>query len=123
MKFKLLAGQHIQRDPDWAPGPDDPPGARAPSRKYEAGEEVESDIDLAAKLGAKKFLRLDDSPRHARAAAPAAPKPPAHEDADVDALEDLTVAELKDMAAKDGIDLPAHAHKADIVKTIRKAKK
>lgn len=64
-RFKLLAGQHQQADPDWEPTPAQekvaertgvPP--RPPTKTFTAGQVVESDKDLVALFGHQKFMRL-----------------------------------------------------------------
>lgn len=63
--FRLLQSQHYQADPNWKPSAEDKENAkirgiklRAPSKKFEAGEVVESDIDLTARFGAEKFAPI-----------------------------------------------------------------
>lgn len=69
-RFKLLAGLHIQADPDWEPSDEDKRLAREtgrppkpPSRTYKMGEVVESDDDLDLKFGTEKFQRLGERRR------------------------------------------------------------
>jgi hypothetical protein len=64
-RYRLVAGQHIQADPDWEPDEYAVKQAeatgiapRAPSRTYNAGDVVESESDLVAKFGANKFQYL-----------------------------------------------------------------
>jgi hypothetical protein len=68
-KYKLLAGQHVQADPD---APDPKPRAdgtvpKKPSKTYNAGDVVESDDDLVAKHGTQKFAKVGESARSRRA--------------------------------------------------------
>jgi hypothetical protein len=81
MKFKLLAGQHIQADPDWEPSRQDRLTAettgrapRAPSRTYNQGDTVESDTDLVSKFGATKFQLLEGGRRRGAARSPGGPE-------------------------------------------------
>lgn len=137
MKFKLLNGRHREMPDRSVPG--------AVSRIYERGQIVESNHDLVAKHGVEKFQRVaDDTPAGgssvvppavpplpvtppktdttpvsppATGAAPTASAPPAS--ALPSNLDDMTVAQLKDFAAKEEIDLEGVALKADILSTIR----
>lgn len=60
--YRLLAGQHIQDDPDWTPSDAERREAdaqgrtpRNPGKTYKAGDVVESETDLAKRFGPEKF--------------------------------------------------------------------
>lgn len=81
-RYKLLAGQHVQADPDWQPtdGQRDESRRtgvrpRPPSRVYNAGQVVVSDSDLVAKFGAEKFQLLGPSRGQRTTAFPGNPMP------------------------------------------------
>jgi hypothetical protein len=81
--YRLLAGQHIQADNDWEPpegavrrtrsgyfldeegtiikDPETDRPLRCPSKTYNAGEVVLSEIDLVDRFGHQKFEALDES--------------------------------------------------------------
>jgi hypothetical protein len=78
MKFRLLAGQHQEADKTLPPKRlfKDPETGNVtkiyPTKTYNAGEVIESDVDLAAKYGADKYQRLDTgkvSPQQVQSAA------------------------------------------------------
>ncbi len=82
---------------------------------------TEKQAEHELRLGSLVLLdvqRPDDLPKKAPAAEPAAE--PAKEP--VDDLEDMTVAELKTMAAEMGLDLESDWRKADIVAAIAAAR-
>jgi hypothetical protein len=67
--FRLLEGQHIQADPTRPiVGPDGKPTGRFERRVYQKGDVIETDTDLAAKLGANKFEPLTGDGGQARIA-------------------------------------------------------
>lgn len=68
-KFKLLAGQHVEADRDRPIlDPEGKPTGRFARKTYKAGDVVESETDLAARLGANKFEKLDEGGDRARIA-------------------------------------------------------
>lgn len=97
-KFRVQAGQHIQRDSDGV------------SRTYSAGEECDSDRDLVALFGEEKFRLVSGSP-----VAPAQSN-----NRSDDGLLAKTVADLRELAEEEEIDLGDAKTKVDIIKAIRK---
>lgn len=84
-RFKLLASQHITADPDWVPTEEEKANAaaagrplRAPKRVYNAGDVVESDVDLVAKFDHQKFQLIGESRRVSRTRGDAAADNPAN---------------------------------------------
>lgn len=187
MKFRLLAGMHIQADKTQDPTPVKDPTTglvtqRYPSKTYKQGEVVESDVDLVARLGANKFqlvgggkanrkqmslselmserAKLDMQIAEASRVAPldakrkeeiereeaanalleegeevddddrdddnrvkkTSKKPNAFKDQLPEDLDEMTVAELKEYAEAEEIDISEVHLKADIVEAIRAAK-
>ena len=88
MKFRLKRGHHEQ-------------GKGQERRRYTKGDIVESDIDLAARFGSEKFQRIEES---------AASSSPAATD-----FKQMKIAELKDYAEEEGIDLGEAKTKQQIV--------
>lgn len=151
MKFKLLAGQHVQADKTAKPvkvtAPDGTVSEKYPSKRYVRGDVVESDDDLAAKHGAGKFMMISDrgrrgakgtaldeeaarkaplspppleDPKAKKAAKPVEAEEPAEDDGDE--LDGMTVAELRELAEEEEVDLSGVHLKAEIVEKIRAAR-
>jgi hypothetical protein len=107
--YKLLAGQHVEKD------------AEGNRKKYKAGQYVSSKLDLERRHGTRKFRKISDddvAPAVAKLDDPTQPKakrqPPVN-----DALDDMTVEQLKQLAEDDEIDLSGATRKADIIQKIR----
>lgn len=97
MRFKILRGKHAQK-------------VDGKTVVYKAGEVIDSKVDLVAKFNspnAVKFERVDDAAKPGPAAAVAAPTPQAPKDAkELHAMIDrMGLAELKQMAEDDEVDL------------------
>ena len=113
--FKVLQSQHQHTD----------------GVVYHTGQIVDSDSDLVLRFGGEKFLKVGERPF------PLPPKevvpvvdPPSSktvvevpdlkptDNGKVDELSKMTIAELKETAAKEGIELGTATKKDDIVKII-----
>ncbi len=127
--FKLLAGQHVGPDMSCEP---DAKGKR-PSKTFKQGEAVESDVDLVDKFGFEKFM-LIQSPVHrhapplpssvATALSPGSspeenPEPPRNNAEMLASLGKLTVAQLKELAADEEVDISGVNQKDEIIKILR----
>lgn len=108
--FKILAGQHV-----------------ADGKVYHKGEVVESTVDLEKTQGANKYKRVSGTP----ATEPETPAEPSTETPvtepsgmdSADTLDAMTVADLKELAADEEIDLGGAHLKADIIAAIQKSRK
>ena len=92
MKYRLLRGQHISGERD----------ADGKKIVYKAGDVFESPIDLVARfndprMAEQKFERVFTE----------------------DPLEVMTVAQLRELAEEEEIELPNNAKKQDILNVIR----
>lgn len=90
MRFKVLAGQHIQGDKTQ---PIVKETGKHPSKTYDVGSVVESDIDLAKKHGYDKFQLLADkrsspSPKPVPKQVTAQPVVPSFEEVEAELEED-----------------------------------
>lgn len=116
MKFKLLAGFHVDSDrtkPKISYLPNIPEEQRIyPDRRYKQGDIVESDVDLCAHCNTEgfppKFERVDLY--SAPGMVPAPPK---------DGLEELTVKQLVELSEAWEIDLKGNKAKDVVVAILR----
>jgi hypothetical protein len=76
------------------------------------GDIVESEVDLVATQGADRWRKVDKN------FSPPASTPAAHA-AENDGLEEMTVAELREYADENEIDLSGKSRKDEIVQAIR----
>jgi hypothetical protein len=145
-RYKLLAGQHQQADPDWEPSERElkiaertgiPP--RAPTRTYSAGDVIESDNDLVEKLGNGKFAYVGPPPNKTTSVRPPLTDDDNRARVDEDArakdhdgdqppqpLADpthMTVAELRDLAETEEVDLAGAKTKSEIIEAIDRKRK
>lgn len=138
MKFRLLAGQHIQKedvkdDSGKVVINEETGKPERASRVYNQGDVVPSETDLVKKLGASKFQLIDSGKKSRkeqalaeqgaknRARSEQGTEDDSRAEEVTDTFDDMTVAELKDYAAENEIDLEGAHLKADIVKKIRES--
>ncbi|MGL6095041.1 MAG: hypothetical protein ACRC7O_04475 [Fimbriiglobus sp.] len=128
MKFKLLAGQHVQAEPDPAGKKDRDGNPVMVPVVYRQGDVVESDAPLDKKHGPDKFAKLDDNPRYVPADSLPKPVPGESRAAGILReyetemglpLENLTPEDLKDFAKAEKINLSGAKSKDDMVKIVR----
>lgn len=98
MWFKLLNGLHDQGD----------------GKVYRRGDVVNSKQDLEKRFGPAKFQRVAD-PAQVKEEEPVASAPVSVQDE----FSDMTVAELKQFAASEEIDLGSASRKDEILAVIR----
>ena len=140
MKFRLLAGMHIANDP--ADTRDLKPGERRREVTYQVGDVVESDTDLAARLGSQKFQPLYEgdlrdfapkvqTPRNTNpadasvaqiAAPPQNPVETSEEDQHADDLDAKDEKKLRDIAVMEKIKVNGADTKEKLVEAIRKGR-
>ncbi len=129
MKFRVLEGKHqVFTDIDGVIKVDIYNGETPdrPGKPSRPGEVLETDIDLAEKFNhppkSLKFERVpDDTPTKEEMEAlkdkEKVEQTPQEEDDD--AFSEMTVAELKEVALQDGVDLEGVTKKEDILKALR----
>ena len=104
MKFRLLRGDHQHG-----------------GKMYKKNDIIESDIELDTVFGANKFQRLHIAPTEVQQVE--VPEPvettPGIGQNQNDGLSEMTVAELKQFAEEEEIDLDAGLRKDEIVNVIR----
>lgn len=121
---RLKAGSHCEGAGDTYRRWNAPPGKDAPPVV------VESDRDLSAEFPEKFEPWRGDAPAGSRGTASKAPKAAGvHKDsedkpdADADDLDALTVAELRDLATSEGVELEhGYVPKADLIAAIEKSR-
>lgn len=115
-KFRLLAGEHTVQE--WVPASKEDAGKipgcvrdeitgewkRLHKERYLPGDVLESDRDLVAMFGSKKFERVPDD-YQLRQGGPTLRE----------RLEAQTIPQLRDLADIEGVDLGSLTKKADIV--------
>lgn len=129
MRFRLLAGRHSakveKKDADGKVVKDEAGNPVKELVRYDQGAVIETDKDLAAIFGDKKFERLPDGGRGPRptapiAAAPAAPNPPLPPPLKpLPNLETMSEADLRRLADEEEIDVKSAKTKADLIKAVR----
>lgn len=108
--FRVLRGSHSQREPDGT------------IKTYQRGDYVISDTDLAERLGVAKFRKVSDDDMEEKVAKKNDPGRPIVEPKPRnDGLDDMTVAQLKELADQEDYDLGNAKTKAEIVEAIRNA--
>lgn len=136
--YKLIAGQFIGPDYTAAPVPvikDDvsvidkktgKPLTKLPSKKWVAGETVVSPHDLVNRPAKQFTFAGPYTPKGGSPATPATVVPPSatkpKEFYSATELNDMTVADLKNLATEEEIDLGSAHNKADIIKALLAAK-
>jgi len=141
MRFKLLAGQHIQKVPNPEYDPNDPESPKMIQKTFQAktaDDIVESDVNLAEKYGREKFVQISDRRRNTVTTEPvrSSSNQPFNinennEDEDENEefnelstqLDSMTVAQLREVATEYKVDLTGISRKEDIIKAIRSRKK
>lgn len=109
--FTLLSGQYIGADYTAAPGPD----GVYPSRTFNRGEDVVSPTDLVVDCVNMFRFKGDYAGPVAKAAPPTAPPKNTYTE---DQLNAKTVAELRQMADEEEVDLSEAHNKSQIVAAI-----
>ncbi len=124
-RFRLKHGKHSQKEPvldaDGKPQKDRNGKPMLAPKIYAQGETFESQHDLVAlfnRPGAEKFERVggEDRPQW-RDESPPAPPPSTPEKT----LEQMTVAELKSLAAEEEVDVKGAEKKEELVQRLRSA--
>lgn len=104
MKFKVVGGEHIQKDSDGV------------SRKYSTGDVVESNVDLTTKLR-NKFVRVFDN-EPVTDVSHKTKADPTNADAWGD-LDKMTLSDLKTVASEEEIDLKGAKTREDALRIIK----
>lgn len=138
LKFERYEGEAPQRstgpgEPGEPPPPPPPTDAdraealamsqaRTPLQKMELAERLRQQADALEDEASNEEKAAQKSRKAARASQTADEDEGDDEDDTEDDLKGLTVADLREKAKEEEIDLPADAKKADILRTIREAR-
>jgi len=150
MRYRVLAGLHVQSNPDWVPDPTRPNDG-PPDAVYTRGDVFETDIDMERTLNSrdpaseKKFVRVPDDEPVTHKPLPSKPPPPGpgprrtrvYGDvtnpqptqekrpvlkASDEELEALTIQELNDIAAEEEVEHHPGGNKNTLIQAIRKTR-
>ncbi len=113
MKFKVLEGRYQEFVKTEVRDEEGNVRVMVETRDYPRGSVVETDIDLEARFNRpniRKFQRVDD----AASESDTLPQEP-----EADPLEGMTLAEMRELARTNGIDLGSARGKADVAAVLR----
>jgi len=118
MKFKLLAGFHVEADksrPKISYMPNVPDDQKIyPDKRYKQGDIIETDVDLCA-----RFNEPGTPPKFERVDQYGAPEGWGPIDKPKDGLDELTVKQLNELAESYEVDLKGNTKKDLIVAILR----
>lgn len=123
--YRLLAGIHIQKEPvtddKGNPIKDENGKVQLEEVRYDANDNnvVESEKDLVKVLGRDKFQLMDSGKRRSKKKGTVEEPVESSLKPANDGLDELTVAELRDLADAEEVELDGAHLKADILAKIR----